>query len=245
MGVSVFTRRFGIMSAKICMPNPVNGMTIPTNAYHIRHLQQDEPKVTAMHTRPIVLSGPSGGGKSTILTKAMKEYPDSFAFSVSHTTRKPREGELDGVHYYFTERSVMEKMIDNGEFLESAEFGGNFYGTSKKAVEDVEKAGKICVLDIELQGVRNIKSSHLKAKYILIKAPSIKALEERLRARGSETEDTLQKRLKHAQEDLDAVEQNPTLFDHIIVNDNIDSAYKQFINSISEELASVSTAGNL
>ncbi|XGW24743.1 hypothetical protein V3C99_006308 [Haemonchus contortus] len=191
-----------------------------------------------MPCRPIVLSGPSGGGKSTILTRAMKEYPNSFAFSVSHTTRKPRNGEEHGVHYWFTEHDEMQRMIANGEFLEHATFGGNTYGTSKKAVNDVEQTGKICVLDIELQGVRNIKNSHFNARFILIRPPTLEILESRLRARGTEKEEDIVKRLKHAREDLAAVEQNPDLFDHVIVNDDLERAYKEFIK-ICEPLENV------
>ncbi|UMM12622.1 hypothetical protein L5515_001306 [Caenorhabditis briggsae] len=192
--------------------------------------------VRRMPCRPIVLSGPSGGGKSTILTRAMKEYPNSFAFSVSHTTRQPRAGEEHGKHYYFTEKEKMQAMMKNGEFLEHATFSGNTYGTSKKTVEEIEKSGKICVLDIELQGVRNIKNSHLDARYILIRAPSIKLLEERLRARGTETEESLKKRLQHAEEDLVEIEKNPTLFDKVIVNDDLERAYKEFVDLLREDL---------
>ncbi|KHJ96560.1 guanylate kinase domain protein [Oesophagostomum dentatum] len=107
----------------------------------------------------------------------MKEYPNSFAFSVSHTTRKPREGEEHGIHYWFVEQDEMQRMIAEGEFLEHATFGGNTYGTSKKSVSDVEKTGKICVLDIELQGVRNVKNhSSLNARFILIRPPSMDVL---------------------------------------------------------------------
>ncbi|VDM46073.1 unnamed protein product [Toxocara canis] len=190
----------------------------------------------AFNIRPLVLSGPSGGGKSTIITKAMHDYPHAFALSVSHTTRAPRPGEQNGVHYWFSDKESVEKMIEAGDFLEHASFGGNIYGTSKKAVEDVQKTGRICILDVELQGVRNIKKCHLNAKYILIKAPSLSILEERLRARKTETEESLKKRLKHAEEDLNAVASDPTLFDYIIVNDDLERAYKEFIDAIDAEL---------
>ncbi|KAF1770335.1 hypothetical protein GCK72_002153 [Caenorhabditis remanei] len=196
--------------------------------------------VRKMPCRPIVLSGPSGGGKSTILTRAMKEYPKSFAFSVSHTTRQPRAGEEHGKHYFFTEREKMQEMVKNGEFLEHATFSGNLYGTSKRTVLEIENSGKICVLDIELQGVRNIKNSHLDARYILIRAPSIKLLEERLRARGTETEETLKNRLKHAEEDLVEIERDPTLFDKVIVNDDLERAYKEFVDLLREDLEKTS-----
>lgn len=127
-------------------------------------------------------------------------------------------------------------MVKNNEFLEHATFSGNTYGTSKRTVEEIENSGKICVLDIELQGVRNIKNSHLDARYVLIRAPTIESLEQRLRARGTETEDTLRKRLQHAQEDLIEIEQNPTLFDKVIVNDDLERAYKEFVDLIREDL---------
>ncbi|CCD67793.1 guanylate kinase [Caenorhabditis elegans] len=196
--------------------------------------------IRKMPCRPIVLSGPSGGGKSTILTRAMQEYPNSFAFSVSHTTRQPRAGEEHGKHYYFTEKEKMQEMIKNNEFLEFATFSGNTYGTSKKTVLEIENSGKICVLDIELQGVRNIKNSHLDARYILIRAPSIKLLEERLRARGTETEESLSKRLQHASEDLVEIEKNPTLFDKVIVNDDLERAYKEFVDLLRDDLEKTS-----
>ncbi|GMT26756.1 hypothetical protein PFISCL1PPCAC_18053, partial [Pristionchus fissidentatus] len=188
--------------------------------------------------RPVVLSGPSGGGKSTILTRAMKEFEGAFAFSVSHTTRNPREGEQNGVHYWFSSKPEVERMIENGEFLEHATFGGNTYGTSKKSVNDVLSSGRICVLDVELQGVRNLKAALSDAKYIFIRAPSVDELEKRLRARGTETEETLQKRLKHAREDMEEIAKDKSLFDYEIVNDDLDSAYKQFINALSEDLTS-------
>uniref|UniRef100_A0AC34RMR6 Guanylate kinase n=1 Tax=Panagrolaimus sp. JU765 TaxID=591449 RepID=A0AC34RMR6_9BILA len=192
-----------------------------------------------MTVRPIVLSGPSGGGKSTILKKVMENHKSYFAFSVSHTTRKPREGEVHGRDYYFVTREEVERMIKNGDFIEHAEFGGNVYGTSKQAVQDVQKSGKICVLDLELQGVRSIKSTDLNAKFILIRAPSIEILKERLIARGSETPESLERRLKHAREDLEAVEKDPKLFHYVIVNDKLDDAYDEFMKLVDDEIQAV------
>lgn len=129
----------------------------------------------------------------------MNEHPNTFAFSVSResfllnfyydilsaiafkwnvidTTRKPRDGEVDGVHYYFVERENMLEMIKNGEFVEHAEFGANIYGTSKRAIKDIEASGRICVLDLEIQGVRNMKALDYPAKFILIRAPSLDVL---------------------------------------------------------------------
>ncbi|KAI1722305.1 guanylate kinase domain-containing protein [Ditylenchus destructor] len=166
----------------------------------------------------------------------MERYPGKFAFSVSHTTRKPRPGEIDGVHYHFTDMETMRKMIANGEFFEHAEFGGNLYGTSKKAVDVIQEAGKICVLDVELQGVLNFKKSNLPAKYILIKPPSIEVLKTRLKQRGTETPESLQKRLERAKDDLAAIDnimaKNDGLFDYVIVNDDLNYAYERFINAL-------------
>lgn len=180
--------------------------------------------------RPLVLSGPSGSGKSTIIQRALHAHPNTLALSVSHTTRSPRPGEIDGVHYYFIDRDTFHKMVEKGDFLEYAAFGGNLYGTSKKAVEDIQTSGKICVLDVELNGVRSIKNSSLDAVYIVITPPDMQTLTERLRKRKTETEESLQKRLKHAVEDLTAISKEPTLFDHTIINDDLEKAYQQFID---------------
>jgi len=169
----------------------------------------------------------------------MESYKNCFAFSVSHTTRKPRSGEEHGKDYYFTAREEMERMIENGDFIEYAKFGENLYGTSKKAVSEIQSSGKICVLDLELQGVRNIKKTDLNPKYILIRAPTIDILRQRLNARGSESPESLEIRLKHAEEDLEAVRKDPTLFDYVIVNDNLETAYQQFIEAIKDELDAV------
>ncbi|KAL3690523.1 hypothetical protein R1sor_016832 [Riccia sorocarpa] len=176
--------------------------------------------------QPVVICGPSGVGKGTLINKLMKEHPQEFGFSVSHTTRKPRNMEQDGVHYHFTERPDMEAAIQEGKFLESADVHGNLYGTSIAAVEAVADAGKRCILDIDVQGAELVKKSNLNALFIFISPPSFEELEARLRGRGTETEEQIEKRLKNARKEMER-SSDTTLFDHLLVNDNIDVAYEE------------------
>jgi len=141
----------------------------------------------------IVFSGPSGAGKSTLVKRLMGEFRDCFAFSISHTTRSPRPGETPGKDYYYVSREEMLKAIANNEFVEHAEFSGNMYGTSKKAIADVSSSGRICILDIDMQGVKSVKKTDLKPRYIFVQPPSLKTLEDRLRGRGTETDESLSK----------------------------------------------------
>ncbi|XP_050418151.2 guanylate kinase isoform X2 [Patella vulgata] len=190
--------------------------------------------------RAAVISGPSGGGKSTLLTKLMGEYPNSFAFSVSHTTRKPRPGESDGKDYHFVQKEKFGEMISNQEFLEHAEFSGNMYGTSKKSVNDIQKSGKICILEVEITGVKSIKKSDLQPtpRYIFIKPPSLDILKSRLEGRGTETPESLQKRLDTAAEALDYAGKDG-VYDYIIINDSLEDAYKIFKNIFKQDLKSL------
>nr|GMD41743.1 guanylate kinase 2-like [Ipomoea batatas]GMD47951.1 guanylate kinase 2-like [Ipomoea batatas] len=194
--------------------------------------------------KPIVISGPSGVGKGTLISKLMDEFPSTFGFSVSHTTRAPREKEQNGVHYHFTERSKMEKDIKDGKFLEFANVHGNLYGTSVEAVEVVADSGKRCILDIDVQGARSVRASSLEAIFIFIAPPSFEKLEKRLRARGTETEEQVQKRLRNAKEELKQG-QSPGLFDHILVNDDLETCYKDLktILGLSEGVKTVHKTG--
>lgn len=188
--------------------------------------------------RPVVLSGPSGAGKSTLLKKLMKEFDSVFGFSVSHTTRKPRPGEVNGKDYHYVTREVMQAAIDNGEFIESAVFSGNMYGTSKAAVQDVQAKNLICILDIDMQGVRNIKRTDLNPIYISIQPPSMDILEKRLRDRKTESEESLQRRLHAAEVDM-GYSKEPGVFDVIIINDDLDVAYGQLKEALLEEINEV------
>uniref|UniRef100_H2YFN8 guanylate kinase n=1 Tax=Ciona savignyi TaxID=51511 RepID=H2YFN8_CIOSA len=151
-----------------------------------------------MSLRPVVFSGPSGTGKSTLLTMLFKEFPNEFGFSVSHTTRQPRPGEVTGTHYHFTTIEDMTKQIQQGNFIEHAKFSNNMYGTSKQAVQDVLKSHKICLLDVDEQGVKSIKKTDLNPLYIFISPPSLEALRDRLNNRGTETPDSVERRMATA-----------------------------------------------
>lgn len=165
----------------------------------------------------------------------MTEYPQSFGFSISHTTRKPRAGEVDGEHYHFTNKNDMSEAIKNGKFIESATFSGNMYGTSKAAVEEVLKGNKICILDIDTQGVKKIKESDLNPWYIFVEPPSIEELENRLKLRSTEDEESLKNRLKVAAEEIN-YGKTPGNFDLIVLNDNLDEAYETLKTFIDENV---------
>jgi len=184
---------------------------------------------------PIVVCGPSGVGKGTLIQKLMTEFPVKFGFSVSHTTRKPRPGEQDGVHYHFTTKEEIDKAIGEGKFVEHANVHGNQYGTSKAAVEKVLETGRICILDIDVQGAEQVKKSSLKSLFVFIAPPSFEELEKRLRGRGTESEESIRKRLHNAKGELEYVNKS-NFWDLVLTNDDLDTTYeklKQWIFSTS------------
>ena len=183
--------------------------------------------------RPVVISGPSGSGKSSLIKRLFDEFPGCFGFSVSHTTRSPRSGEQDGREYHFVPRETFEELIRKGEyFLEHTEFSGNLYGTSRDAIRALQSNGMVCLLDIELNGVRAFKQSGIASRYIYIAPPSIEELKKRLELRKTETPESLEKRLKMAEREANAAKNEPGLHDIIIVNDDLDRAYAEFKNFI-------------
>ena len=144
-----------------------------------------------------------------------------------------REGEQNTVHYNFTTVDDIKKEIDDGKFIEYANVHGNYYGTSVAAVETVQKQGKICILDIDVQGVRNVKKSTLDAIYIFIAPPSMEILEKRLRGRGTETEEAVVKRLANAQEEVD-YGMGEGNFDRVLTNDDLDKTFEALVAQFQE-----------
>lgn len=188
----------------------------------------DEQYSATALNRPIVICGPSGSGKSTLLKRLLKEHQSNFAFTVSHTTRKPRKGEQDGREYYFITQDQMKTMIENKEFVEYTEFSGNYYGTSKKAVQDALKTGKIFILEVDIEGVKTLnsnKSSELDPLFIFIKPPSKQMLIQRLSSRGTESEASLKKRLDRADEEIEFADNGNVKFDLVLVNDDLEQTY--------------------
>lgn len=170
----------------------------------------------------IVLTGPSGVGKGTLVKTLLHRYPELF-LSVSATTRAPRPGEVNGQHYYFISRNEFERMVAEGEFLEWAEFAGNYYGTPRQPVEQKIAQGKWVILEIELEGARQIRRNFSAALKIFIAPPSLLELEYRLRGRGSESEEAIARRLERAQAEMEAAPE----FDIQVVNDDLEEALHQ------------------
>lgn len=158
---------------------------------------QDQKKGTLF-----VFSGPSGVGKGTLNAKLFAEFGEQMAFSVSATTRAPREGEIDGTHYFFIDKQEFENRIANNDFLEYAQFAGNFYGTPRSYVMSLLEAGKNVLLEIEVQGAMQVMERMPDCVSIFVLPPSFEELERRLRGRGTETEDKIVKRLQTAKGEL-------------------------------------------
>jgi guanylate kinase len=171
--------------------------------------------------RLIVLTGPSGVGKGTLMQALLKRHPELY-YSVSVTTRSPRPGEINGENYYFISRTKFEQLVAQGEFLEWAEFALNYYGTPRETVRNQIQSGKLVVLEIELEGARQIRTSFPSALSIFILPPSLNELESRIRGRAQDSEEAIARRLRRAQEEIQAADE----FDVQIVNDDLETALK-------------------
>lgn len=176
----------------------------------------------------LILSGFSGAGKGTLVKKLLDTYPE-YSLSVSMTTRQPRDGEVDGVHYFFATPKQFEEKIEQDGFIEYAQYCENYYGTPKDYVEEKLSQGKNVILEIELQGALKVKGKYPEAVLVFVVTKSATILKDRLVGRGTETMDIIEKRMKRAVEEAEYIEK----YDYMVVNDDLNTCMEE-IHSIIE-----------
>jgi len=181
-------------------------------------------------TTVFIISAPSGSGKSTLVHRLLKSVPH-LAFSISYTTRPPRPAETPGVDYIFISRKDFEDRLARGEFLEYAEVFGNYYGTNRETFESATHQGQDLVLDIDVQGARQLKVAIPQAISIFVLPPSRDVLEQRLRSRSQDTEEVIQRRLRGAAEEV----QNYTQYDFVLINRDIEEASARLATIVKAE----------
>ncbi len=178
----------------------------------------------------LVLSSPSGGGKSTIAGRLLQTHRD-LGYSISATTRAPRENERDGQHYHFLTAAEFERRRSRGDFLEWAEFGGHLYGTLQSEVDRVLSSGKIALLDIEVEGARQVRKQDADAVFVFILPPSAEVLVQRLTGRRTDAPEAVARRIHRAAEELKAARE----YDYVVVNDDLDHAVTQVAAILAAE----------
>lgn len=213
-------------------------MTQPENVYAFTKFffKYFEKASLKAELKPLVITAPSGCGKGTLITRLLKEFPHIFAQSLSHTTRAPREGEVQGFKYIFTTKEKFEEEIAQNGFLEYTQYNGNYYGTSKQAVMDVINSGKICIIEIEVQGAKNVHNSSLDCNFFFMAPPSFESLRERLVKRNTETPEKIESRLAISKKELE--ESASLTFFTKMVNDNFDEFYQNFHGYLKEKYPS-------
>ena len=179
----------------------------------------------------IVVSGFSGSGKGTIMKELLSRYPDTYALSISATTRSPREGEVDGREYFFVSKDEFEKMIAKGELIEYAKYVENYYGTPRDYVEKKLDEGRDVILEIEIQGALNVKKMFPDTLLLFVTPPSADELKKRLVGRGTETMDVIRSRMERACEEADGMEN----YDYLIINDDLDRCVEEMHSIIQGE----------
>ena len=179
----------------------------------------------------IVVSGFSGSGKGTLMKELLTRYPDTYALSISATTRSPREGEVDGREYFFVSKDEFEKMIAKGELIEYAKYVENYYGTPRDYVEKKLDEGKDVILEIEIQGALNVKKMFPDTLLLFVTPPSAEELRKRLVGRGTETMDVIESRMDRACEEAEGMEN----YDYLIVNDSLDRCVEEMHSIIQGE----------
>jgi guanylate kinase len=181
-------------------------------------------------TTVFIISAPSGSGKSTLVGRLL-DWDPRLMFSVSYTTRKARGREVDGEHYHYVSREDFERMLRDGEFLEHAEVFGNYYGTHRSMLERARAAGKDLVLDIDVQGARQLKDQIPEAVTVFILAPSRQILEQRLRARGEDRDEVIERRLREAAEEI----RRYSAYDYVLINRDLCESDRILCSIVSAE----------
>jgi guanylate kinase len=179
----------------------------------------------------VIVSGFSGAGKGTLMAELMKRYPEEYALSVSATTREPRSGELDGIHYFFKTKDEFEQMIQSDDLLEYAQYVGNYYGTPKQYVLDQMEAGRNVLLEIEMQGAMKVKARFPDTRLIFVSAPSAKVLYERLTGRGTESSTVIAGRMARACEEAAGMD----AYDYLLINDDLAQSTQTLHEIITNE----------
>ena len=179
----------------------------------------------------IVVSGFSGSGKGTLMKELLARYPDTYALSISATTRSPREGEEDGREYFFVTKEEFEKMIAKGDLIEYAKYVENYYGTPKNYVEQKLEEGKDVILEIEIQGALKVKKSFPDTLLLFVTPPSATELKSRLVGRGTETMDVIESRMNRAGEEAEGMDS----YDYLVVNDDLDACVEEMHSIIRSE----------
>jgi len=182
-----------------------------------------QPKSTHL----FIISAPSGGGKTTLCREVRKHFPDML-YSVSYTTRKPRQGEQDGIDYHFIDKNEFKTRIDDGKWAEWALVYGNYYGTAADFIDEGLIAGQDILLDLDVQGARQLLKRYAECVAIFIRPPSLEALQRRLEARGSDSADTIAVRLRNAEKEIAQQDR----YHHVIVNDQLPIATAELISTI-------------
>ena len=188
-----------------------------------------------------VVSGFSGAGKGTIMKALMQAHSETYALSISATTRAPRTGERDGIEYFFKSREAFEQMIADDALVEYAEYVGNYYGTSLKVIQEHLEKGQDVLLDIEVQGASKVKARCLEAVLIFILPPSLEELAHRLQARSTDPEDVIIKRLDRAREECGEINK----YDYLVVNDSVIAAVGEIISILTAEGCRVKNRSHL
>lgn len=186
-----------------------------------------------------IVTAPSGAGKTTLVANLLARDPN-VQLSVSYTTRAPRTGEVDGIHYHFVSRETFEAMLERGEFLESAEVYGNWYGTSQVWIEEQTRKGRDILLEIDWQGAQQVRRLFPKALGVFILPPSLATLRERLEGRGKDSPEVIQHRLAQARSEIAHVDE----FDYVVVNDNLEEATRDLVAIIRAQRLTLQVQGD-